>query len=485
MHDSSPTLQWLPVLQIHKIRSHFQRFLVFYVAVPCAFFTILVYYPGYMSPDSVEQLRQARYGVTNNMYPPLMAYIWSITDKILPGPAGMLILHNIVFWFSLAMIAFTVIRRVFWQVIFVLAAGFWPPTYGSLGTIWKDVGMQIFLLAALAAIFYARYRQRVWPLFLSFLCLFVAGGYRHNGLAIAVPMIALGVIDFASLVPARLPRLHAILQKHNLKPVFYFATGTLCLGLLLNALRFVYTYHVQDVRQWVVAMTLDLVGISIEQNKNYLPRYFDPSGEITVEDLKGMYSPLSANSLGDPSCRKLLGMTHPSDKAIRFRVLTAEQARDLRDRWAETVLDNFGSYLHNRGITAAHLLVLDTYHPWYPFVRGIDPNPFGLQFQPSSLNSAVMRVIQASAFRTRLYSAWMYYVVVLVCCFISFLWDFAYARTVQFLALSTFLYLLSLFMFGASGDFRYNVWALTCAYICPILLCAGRTRKTSCQGSAA
>src|SRR4051812_38167548 len=108
--------------QAWVIRSRLKPRLVFFVAAACALFTVAVYFPGYMSPDSVEQLRQARFGVPNNMYPPLMAYIWSITDKIWPGPAGMLILNNIVFWFSLAAIAFMVIRRIFWQVAFVVTA---------------------------------------------------------------------------------------------------------------------------------------------------------------------------------------------------------------------------------------------------------------------------------------------------------------------------------------------------------------------------
>ena len=479
MHVSSDESRHFPVPDIQTVRLHLYRFLTFYFAIVFAIFTVLVYYPGYMSPDSVEQLRQARVGVTNNVYPPMMAYIWSVTDKLLPGPAGMLILHNIVFWFSLALVAFTVIRRVFWQIAFLFAAGFWPPTYGSLGTIWKDVGMQVFLLASISAIFYAHYRRRLWPLLLCVFCLFVAGGYRHNGLATAVPLVALAVLEFASLVPSRLPRLDAVLRKNKLGRAFYFATGFMCIFLLLKALSFIYTYRVMDARMWTGAMVFDLIGISVERNKNYLPPYLDPHGEITVEDLKGMYSPLHANSIGDPSCRKLLGIANPSSKAIGFRVLTAAESRDVTDRWVEAVLDNFGSYLHNRLITASYLLVLDTYHPWYPYVSGIDTNPFGLRFQPSRLNSAVMGVIEASAFRTRLYSAWIYYVVVAICCFISFLWDFAYARTVQILAASTFLYLLSLFMFGASGDFRYNVWALTCAYLCPVLLLAGRMRKTS------
>ncbi len=163
MHTASVRLQIAGSMDLHKARAHVQRYLVFYVALLCAVFTITVYYPGYMSPDSVVQLGQARNGVDNNVYPPLMDYIWSATDRILPGPAGMLVLQNAVFWFALALLAFVVIRRPFWQTMFVLVAGFWPPTYASLGTIWKDVGMQAFLLASVAAILYAHYRQRVWP----------------------------------------------------------------------------------------------------------------------------------------------------------------------------------------------------------------------------------------------------------------------------------------------------------------------------------
>src|SRR5438309_1185367 len=80
------------------VAANVRRWAVFYAALLCMIFTVAVYYPGYMSPDSVVQLGQARFGVTSNYYPPLMAYIWAVTDRILPGPAGMLILHNLVFW---------------------------------------------------------------------------------------------------------------------------------------------------------------------------------------------------------------------------------------------------------------------------------------------------------------------------------------------------------------------------------------------------
>ena len=468
----------------NKTGRHLRTFAVFYLALLCAVFTIIVYYPGYMSPDSVAQLSRARNGVADNTFPPLMDYIWAVTDKILPGPAGMLILHNGVFWFSLALIAFITIARLVWQIVFVLLAGFWPPTYGSIGTIWKDVGMQIFLLAALAAIFYAHYHRRLWPLAVSAVCMFVAAGYRHNGVAALVPMYVLVILGFAALVPERIPRLDAVVRKHNLKRGFYVAAYLVSLGITLKAVDFVYTYRVSDTKLWAHALVFDLAAISVQQNTNYLPRCADPGNQITVADLKGMYSPLHANSLIDPSCRRGLGIPNPSQKRIVACGLTEAQARDLQLRWFTVVLDNLGSYLRHRLIIAGKLFVVEARQPWYPYITGIDANPFGLKVKPSPLNSAVMRIIETSAFRTPLYSAWIYYVIVGVCLAVSFLWDFAYARAVQLLAASVCLYWLSIFFFGMSGDFRYNIWALTCAYLCPALLFAGRGRKTDASSLA-
>jgi hypothetical protein len=461
--------------QARRAGEHVQRCLVFYIALLSCAFTIAAYYPGYMSPDSVVQLQQARTGVTTNVYPPLMDEIWSVTDKILPGPAGMLILHNIVFWFALAVLAHIALARAVWRVLFVLLAGFWPPTFGSLGTIWKDVGMQVFLVAALAAVFYAHSRRRVWPLAIALVCLFVAAGYRHNGIAAVVPLVVLCIMELASLAPERLPRLNSYLRQRKLLRASYVTACILALGLIWETLDFVNNYRIPDAHLWSAAVVHDLVGISVQQNARFLPDYLDPAHELSAEDLKHIYSPLHANSLFDPSCRLILGVPNPSPKAFHY-VLNDTDARQLQLYWLTTVLDHLGSYLHHRLAIDAKLLVLQTEQPWYPYVTGIDPNPFGLEFHHSLLNSAVMTVIKASAFQYPLYSAWFYYAVVAGCLLISFLWDFRYARAVQILAASAYLYYVSIFMFSMSGDFRYNVWMLTCAYICPVLLAAGRDK---------
>ena len=61
-------------------------------------FTLYVFYPGYMSNDSVDQLTQGRENLYNAWHPPIMSWVWGRLDQVIPGPLGMLIFHNLLFW---------------------------------------------------------------------------------------------------------------------------------------------------------------------------------------------------------------------------------------------------------------------------------------------------------------------------------------------------------------------------------------------------
>ena len=450
-------------------KAHLSTFCVFYVALVLMIFTIVVYYPGYMSADSVAMLQMARTSVTNNVYSPLMSYVWRITDWFVPGPGGMLILQALLYWLSLALIACSAGAGRILGILFI-CTGLWIPTFALQGTIWKDVGMQGFLLMSVALALLGRRLGRVWPLLLAVVCLFFACGYRQNGILAAAPMLIV-VLYYSS----RVIRLPSRWTDDRLAPAIYTGAGFTILGVFLGGLWCLNSYKITDGKLWSAALVHDLVAISVFQNTNYLPPYINPNNALTVEDLKHMYSPLHANSLFLPESRKFLGVPDPSpDKAMTYR-LTDKEARDLQFYWLTTVLDHFGSYLHHRSLMAERLLVLMPRQPWYPYITDIDPNPYGITFHRSRLNGWVTIVTQYAAFSTRLYSAWMYYAVVTVCAFISFFWSFKHALVVQCLGASVWLYFVSIFMFGMSGDFRYNIWALTCAPLCVFLLCCGRT----------
>ena len=135
-------------------KTHLSTFCVFYVALVLMIFTIVVYYPGYMSADSVAMLQMARTSVTNNVYSPLMSYVWRITDWFDSRARWNVDLA------SSSLLAFLGTDRLragagrILGILFI-CTGLWIPTFALQGTIWKDVGMQGFLLMALPYRFWA------------------------------------------------------------------------------------------------------------------------------------------------------------------------------------------------------------------------------------------------------------------------------------------------------------------------------------------
>ena len=115
-----------------RLWTHVAAFPTLYLALGCMIFTIVVYYPGYMSPDSVVMLGMARTGVVTNVYSPLMSYVWRVCDWIIPGPGGMLILQSGVYWISLAVIAGYATANRLLGCLLVLT-GLWIPNFAMLG----------------------------------------------------------------------------------------------------------------------------------------------------------------------------------------------------------------------------------------------------------------------------------------------------------------------------------------------------------------
>jgi hypothetical protein len=452
---------------------------VYCAAVLFALLTIALFYPGYMSPDSVEQLRQARFGVTSNAYPPLMAYIWRVTDTILPGPAGMLVLQNAVFWTALAGMARLAVSSTMLQIVFVAIAGFWPPTFCTLGTVWKDVGMQAFLLMGTWLLLLAYKRERFGYAAGGLVALFVACGFRHNAIAGVIPLIGLAVWVTVRAFRAERPRAAAFIDVHGLRRVQYAAATVFCFGLVWIPTAFVYSFNVQDARLYTGALIHDLVGISIRTNIDYVPYWSKQRSGATLAEYPRMFSPLHVNALYLPEARPVLGVPNPlPDKTLDYRC-TEDQARALRAHWFAVVLDNAGSYVTNRLHILERLLVLPPHAPWYPYLTGIDPNPFGLVFERSRVNAIATEIIRRSAFEWDLFDAWIYYLLLVGCGIAALFYDFEYRTAVLVLVASGLLYFVSIALAGMSGDFRYNIWPITCSYVAPMLLARGRGGTTA------
>ena len=162
-----------------------------------AAFIVLVFYPGIMSNDSIASLRQARSFEFNDWHPPVMAMIWSVLDRIVEGPAGMLLAQAALYAYGCAALcaqAFPKLCTRFPRWLVVVVFSLFPPVMTLSGMIWKDIWMSAFLLLALVHLFRMRDagstgRRYAHGVAVVLFCL-AATAFRHNALAATAGLLA-------------------------------------------------------------------------------------------------------------------------------------------------------------------------------------------------------------------------------------------------------------------------------------------------------
>src|SRR5690606_23443315 len=125
-------------------------------------------------------------------HPPLMALIWHVTDRVVPGPLGMLALMAALYWSGLTALFTALPGPLAARCVALVAVGAYPPAAANLPTICKDNMMQGALLvgAACLAIASARRGWRRGALWAAAaIAILIAVGVRHNGAAAAWPLL--------------------------------------------------------------------------------------------------------------------------------------------------------------------------------------------------------------------------------------------------------------------------------------------------------
>ena len=66
-----------------------------------------IYFPAFMSPDSLGMYREAMAGVIHgDRKMPLTAFLWSGIVRIDPSPVLLLVFQNAIFWSGLALVVY-------------------------------------------------------------------------------------------------------------------------------------------------------------------------------------------------------------------------------------------------------------------------------------------------------------------------------------------------------------------------------------------
>ena len=143
----------------------------------------LAFYPGIMTPDTLDQLAQGNARAFNDWHPPMMAWLWAGLNQVFPAASGLLFFDLFLLWFGLYWLRRSVDHR---YAPYVYLLGFLPFVINVSGVIWKDVVTAYALLWAVIMMLQPPSRCR----FLLFsLCVFVAIGVRYNSLFSCMPLI--------------------------------------------------------------------------------------------------------------------------------------------------------------------------------------------------------------------------------------------------------------------------------------------------------
>ncbi len=249
--------------------------------------TLFGFWPGWMSFDSGDQYAQVLSGHYNDVHPPLMAAIWALTNRIVPGPGGIFAVHALAFWIGL--VATLALRLRGWRLALIaLSIGVWPPIALMLGHVWKDVGMTAALLIATAAAMHWRRDGSRYGWVLAYAALMVAAAYRHNAIAACLPLLAL------------------LFRRDTKKPwggvILRFAVAALALFATPSLLtRIIGAEH---KLAWPAIAIFDIAAVSIATDQQRVPLEIS-APSLTVSDLKTHFKPWANPSVFETGKIKL------------------------------------------------------------------------------------------------------------------------------------------------------------------------------------
>ena len=169
------------------------------VAVCMLAILVIVFYPGYMSPDSISHLEQAT-GVAHltDWHPPVMTRLWGVLIGVTSHISSMLIFQLaliVAAMFMLSIIVYRHTRNRAWALSTYMIL-LLPNIVNIAGVIWKDVQMAFSLTLAVLLIWFiisskkSLGRVAVYGIVgLALLLILYAGMLRYNALFAVLPIL--------------------------------------------------------------------------------------------------------------------------------------------------------------------------------------------------------------------------------------------------------------------------------------------------------
>lgn len=430
--------------------------------------TLWLWQPGYMGYDGAFQWSQGRTGHYENGHPPLMAMLWGVVDRVVPGPLGMFALQAVLYWTALAGIGAGIGWPPWCRALLVLAWGLWPPLFGLIAHVLKDVWtMALFALAVWALQVELR-RPSAWLRTAALLALLLACAFRHNALSGALPLIAWWAV--------RTLRAHGLPAGRGAwRPLGL----TLVAAVLMQLAAGLPARH-PAVRRihglWSPVALWDMAAVSLREGRLQFPDGFaEPS--LTLDELRGYFREYSAATIYQTGHLHTTLYTPYSDEDVR-RLLKA---------WMRLPLDHRQAWVAHRLRLSSLLFGWDRagrpdFHVFSPIRYEFPGNP-AIQYHPSRFQPYLMARL-SGLHATPLFAGWLYLLLAAMTAVVAgsriLRSPSPQAGLALAVALSCLGYALPLVVLSGSAEFRYLAWPVLASLVAPVLLAPqSGVRRTS------
>ncbi|MFF0890562.1 hypothetical protein [Streptomyces sp. NPDC003456] len=429
---------------------HWNRVLAGAAAV-CCLATILVFAPGFLSPDSLDQLRQAEgKKPLTDWHPPVLSLVWRALIAVTGTLTAMLVVQALVLWGALWVLARCVAdltgRRG--ASLAVLGIGLAPYVLTFAGVVWKDVHAAQALLAACAvALTGLRIRDRdVRPavrwglLWLGVLFLAYAMLVRKNAFVAALPVFVLLVLT---------------LWRGPGRGTWVRCSAALAAALVVPAAAISLFARPLQTEQGAQIMLDDLVHV------------------LRVDELRSAdVSPALRDRLV-ASARECERIGALSDAYWACYARPADGLRgdagEITSLWLREMGGHLPQYVQYRLRLFATLL----FETGYPYKAGITRNDLGIEVAHPRLEDMLGSYVKGMvADLPWLFRGWFWLAVALVLAVRP--GRGAFAAPVRALGVSAAAYILGYLPIMPATDYRYVYWPAVAGTLGLLLLWAGR-----------
>jgi hypothetical protein len=421
--------------------------------------------PGWFSSDSGDQLAQARSLQMRDDHPTMIALIWHFTDRVVPGPLGMLALMVALYWTGLTAIFASLDGPIAVRAIALLVVGGYPPAAANLPCMWKDNLMQGALLFAVAcfAIADAQRRWLRWSLQgLAVVACLVAIGARHNGAAAVWPFLMISLLGLPLLRRAAGPLRWLAAAGASLVLTLALTLG---LGKALEPLA-------KQTQFWQIVPVFDLAGMSLAAGEVLV----DPkTGVLTrgmgLREIAAKYNPRYVNSLY--YCLPFKGKRCVP---VFRRTLDPAKLGRLKANWLRAIIEHPGAYLTHRWLVAGFLL---GGAPGLYYVAGAPHSEAAIEYPPTERARRLLGWVDAQ-FGSLWFVPGVYVVLSLLLVPVAVVRHARGATALPiFILMSGLSYFLSCVLTTGASDFRYTVWMIACSVLSLGVLIASRAPARS------